>query len=316
MSSQPAPGPDRPKVIYVMGAGHSGSTILGLTLGNCSGVFFAGEIARWLRYDGVPRLPGEDRARFWRAVREAVEVPPEVLGRPARRLERSTGAFRVRSWREQRRLRGRYRRVTEELYRAIARAASATHVVDTSHFPRRARELQALRGIDLYLLFVVRDAQSVVASYGRENVPHKQTWKMGTANAYLWLTYLLSVIVFLRQPRERRLFVRHEDFVADPDGVIAEILARAGSAAPVPDLSSLHTGLAFQGNRLLRTDVVSLRGRPEHPARGSLPTRLLHLPWAAVFSRLAPAAGGPRGSRPGRETGGAGGYTQVDDRVG
>ncbi len=283
---------ERPKVIYVMGAGHSGSTILGMTLGNCSGMFFAGELARWLRYDGVPRLPGEERARFWRAVRERVDVPREVLGKHARPLEQSTAAFRPIGWRAQRRLRKPYRRATEDLLRAVARVAGVRHIVDTSHFPRRARELQALEGIELYLLFVVRDPRSVVASYGRENVPHKQTWKMGMTNAYLWLTYVLSVLVFLRQPRERRLFVRHEAFVADPSGVIADILRCVGSDSEVPDLTELRTGLAFQGNRLLRKDVVSLLADPEEPSRGSRITALLHLPWAAVFSRLGPSVRG------------------------
>jgi hypothetical protein len=292
MSDQsPRPAGERPKVIYVMGAGHSGSTILGMTLGNCSGVFFAGEIARWLRYDGQPRLPGEERARFWRRVREDVEVPEELLGPGARALERSSAAFRPLSKLSQRRLRVLYRRVSTDLFRAIARTADATHVVDTSHFPRRARALQSLEEIDLYLVFVVRDPQSVIASYAREDVPHKQTWKPLTANAYLWLTYILSVLVFVGHPRRRRLFVRHEEFVADPASVIAAILSRAESPAAVPDISALRTGLAFQGNRLLRTDgEISLRGQPDQSPRRSTVTALLHLPWRVVFSRLGPTA--------------------------
>src|SRR5258707_3447159 len=72
-----APAGERTKVVYVIGAGHSGSTILGLTLGNCDGVFFAGEVARWLRYDGRPPLEGEERAELWRRGREQVRRPAE-----------------------------------------------------------------------------------------------------------------------------------------------------------------------------------------------------------------------------------------------
>ncbi|HXD55054.1 MAG TPA: hypothetical protein VN618_09910 [Solirubrobacteraceae bacterium] len=283
------------KAIYVMGAGHSGSTILGMTLGNCDGVFFAGEIARWLRYDGKPRLPGDERAEFWRGVRAGVEVPEELLGHGARALEQSSAAFRPLSRIRQRRLRAGYRRATADIFASIAREAGASIVVDTSHFPRRARELQDNDGVELYLVYVVRDAQSVIASYGREGVAHKQTWKMSTANAYLWLTYALSLPVFRRQPRERRLFVRHEDFVAEPDRVVEQILRMAGSEAPVPDLGALRTGLAFQGNRLLRTEqTISLRGRPERPQRGSRVTALVQLPWRGVFARLRPTTGGTR----------------------
>ncbi len=285
-----APAGERTKVVYVIGAGHSGSTILGLTLGNCDGVFFAGEVARWLRYDGRPPLEGEERAELWRRVREQVDVPPELLRLGARPLEQSSALLRPGTWRDQLRRGRRYRRVTEDLYRAIGRVTGATHVVDSSHFPRRAAQLQKLDGIELHLLFLVRNPQSVVASYGRKNVPHKQTWKMPTANAYLWLTNMLSLLVFLRQPRSRRLFIRHEAFIADPAGVIRQILDRVGSGAEVPDLTALRTGLAFQGNRLLRGDVVALKADPERPPKRSRITALLHLPWRAVFSLLRPAA--------------------------
>jgi hypothetical protein len=278
--------------VYVMGAGHSGSTILGLTLGNCAGVFFAGELARWFRWTGKPPLPGEERARFWGAIRETVAAAPDLRGRNARPFEQSSAMLRLNDRRIRRRLRARYRQITENLYREIARAANVRYVVDTSHFPRRARELQTLDGVDLYLLFLVRRPQSVIASYERKNVPHKQTWDMPTTNAYLWLTYLLSLVVFLRHPRERRLFIRHEAFIADPAGVLQDVLDCIGSSADIPDLTALDTGLAFQGNRLLRTPVVALKAHPEDPSKGSRITSLLHLPWAFIFSRLRPAARG------------------------
>ena len=166
--------------------------------------------------------------------------------------------------------------------------AQATHVVDTSHYPLRARELQALDGIDLHLLYLVRDPQSVVASLGRRDVAERRFGEPAS-NAYLWLTNLLSVIVFLRHPRERRLFVRHEDFVADPQRVLAQILAGAGSSAATPDLRSLRTGTPFHGNRLVGEEVVALNPRPVTAARRSLPTTLAQAPWRAVFAALRPA---------------------------
>lgn len=275
---------EKPKVVYVMGAGRSGSTILGVTLGNCENVFFAGELARWLRRKGRSPFPGEDRARFWGVVSEHVNA--DVSASEARSLEASSAALRVRNRRAQRRLRKRYRRVAQALYVAVARAAGATHVVDTSHFPRRARELQALDGIDLYLLFLIRRPQSIVASYLRRDVIQGPKFNLFTTNAYLWLTYTLSLFVFLRQPRERRMLVRHEEFVANPEGVLREILDSIGAEADIPDLQSLETGVAFLGNRMARSDVVVLKGRPEEPSRESRFTALVQLPWAIIFSLL------------------------------
>ena len=40
-------------MIYVMGAGHSGSTILGVALGNCAETLYAGEVEEWLQASRV-----------------------------------------------------------------------------------------------------------------------------------------------------------------------------------------------------------------------------------------------------------------------
>lgn len=279
---------ERPKVVYVMGAGRSGSTILGITLGNCENVFFAGELARWYKRAGRP-LGGVERERFWGAVRKEVDVGADLLGSEVQCLQQSSALFRPGSWPRQRRLRERYRRSSEDLLRAVARTAKATHVVDTSHFPRRARELQTLDGIEMYLLFLVRNPKSIVASYGRRDVVQGPKFSTLVTNAYLWLTYLLSLFVFLRHPRDRRLFVCHEDFVEDPEGVLREILGCISSRAAIPDLTALRTDSAFLGNRVVRSGVVSLKSKPESPLRGSRVTAFLQLPWMAVFRRLKAA---------------------------
>ncbi len=290
----PAAGTARAKVVYVMGSGRSGSTILGVALGNCDGLFYAGELDNWLVRSGAPVLGGLERTRFWSTVRDEVPGGRELFGNTAQRdLERSSAPFRIHRRRARRRLRAGYRRVTEDLYQAIARAAGVTHVVDTSHFPLRARELQALAGIDLYLIFLVRDPRGVVDSFNlylnRNDVTERRLRVLST-NANLWLTHLLSVLVFLRQPRERRMLLRHEEFLADPEGMLRQILDRVGSTAELPDLTSLSTGLPLNGNRLLSADVVSLKSQALAARGGSRVTALLQLPWTAVFARLGPVA--------------------------
>ena len=198
----------RTRVIYVMGAGRSGSTILGVALGNCDGVFFAGELDRWFARSGVPRGDGA-RAAFWAGVLARMRDATDVFATNTTLMERSSAVLDPRNWGARRRLRARYREVSQELYEAIAAAGGANAVVDTSHYPLRARELQTLANVELHLLFLVRDPQSVVASLGRRDVPERR-FNEPVANAYLWLTHLFSVFVFLRHPRERRVLVRHE----------------------------------------------------------------------------------------------------------
>ncbi len=280
---------ERPRVLYIMGAGRSGSTILGVALGNCESVFFAGELDRWLPRAGVPRREGEELHRLWEEVLERADIPPELLGARTGALERSSELFDVRKWPRRRRLRAPYRDASAGLYRALSATTGGALLVDSSHYPLRARELRALDGIDLHLLYLMRDPQGVVASMDRRDVPERR-FGLLRANAYLWLTSLLSVLVFMRHPRDRRVFVRYEDFVADPQRVLEAILRGTGRAVAVPDRTELSTGLPFHGNRLIESPSATLqRGGRSAPPR-SWPTLALQLPWRVVAGRLRPAA--------------------------
>jgi sulfotransferase family protein len=275
-----------------MGSGRSGSTILGIALGNCDDFFYAGELDNWLTRSGIPAIGGSERTRFWQSVKADVEDADELFGSEAHRaLERSGAALAFHRWRARRRLRSHYLRVTEALYGAIARTAGVTYVVDTAHFPLRARELQRLQGIELYLVFLVRDPQNVVVSFARNVNRHdtraRRLLTLST-NANLSLTYLLSVIVFLRHRRDRRMFLRHEDFLANPHDMLRDILDRLDSPADVPELSSLQTGLPLRANRLISSEVVTLEAKVERPVERSRFTALVQLPWRYVFARMSP----------------------------
>jgi hypothetical protein len=288
-------GCSRPTVIYVMGAGHSGSSILGVALGNCAGVFYAGEVDEWLLKGGAGRWAGAERTRFWDAVRERMDGAADGLFGDAvnRLVERSSALLRIDRVAVRRRVAARYRPITEALFAAIADVAGADYVVDTSHFPLRARELQRLRGIELYLVFLVRDPQAVIESNVRPISRHEvaeRRAKVLSSNLALWLTQLLSVSVFLRQPRARRIFLSHEDFLADPAGVLRRILDGAGSDAAPPDLTALRSGVPLEGNRLLAAETIALHAPSRPIARWSRLTAWMQRPWRLVYRALRPVA--------------------------
>jgi Sulfotransferase family len=287
------PAPARPQVVYVMGSGHSGSTILGLTLGNCDGFVYAGELDNWLTRSGTSALGGTERTRFWSQVRERVSQPELLFGIASQtHIERASASLRPESYRVRRELREEWARVTTELYEALASVSGSSYVVDTAHFPLRARELKRLDGIDVHLLFLVRDPEQVMHSFTRFMNRHALAERFArvlSKNLDIWLTHLLSLGVFLRTPSAHRLFVRHEDFLAEPERVLRAILDLAGSPAATPDLTSLRTGFPIQANRLIWSETVSLVSKPHPRPRWGL-TRLLQLPWEPVFARLGPRA--------------------------
>jgi hypothetical protein len=285
---------EKPGVIYVMGAGRSGSTTLGITLGNCAGVFYGGELDNWLPRFGVPQVQDAERSHFWSLVHDQLEDPDgaaELFGNEAQHaIERSLSLFRVSRWPSRLRLRRRYRAVAEDLLGALTRAAGVTHIADTSHYPLRALELQQIEGIELYLVYLVRDPQGVVASFNRHDVGEYTKSTLHT-NVYLWVTHVLSLFVFLRHPRERRLFVRYEDFVADPGAIMRQILDCSESVvAELPDFAALEIGFPLQGNRVARGQTLSLKHTADPPARCSRATAFAQAPLMGLLARLRPRA--------------------------
>ena len=284
--------PARSKVLFLMGSGHSGSTILGVTLGNCDGFFYAGELDNWLVRKGASLLGGTERTRFWTEVREGVDGAEELFGVDSQRyLERSSAILRPGKGELRARLRARWGPVTESLYRSIARTAGASEIVDSAHFPLRARELRRLEGVDVYLVFLVRDPHEVVHSFVKRVNRHagaERRWRTLVTNADMSLTYLLSTLVFLGHPRKRRALLRHEDFLADPEGILRAIFELVGSPAGTPDLSRLETGFPMQGNRLIKSEMVSFRGKAGPSPHRSRLTSVIQRPWQIVFSLLRP----------------------------
>jgi hypothetical protein len=285
-----SPLSSKPKVIYILGSHRIGSTVLGVALGNAAGVFFAGELHAWQSRRGLTSFGGEAAAQFWSEVLDGVPEAQELFGGDTQRyIDRSSVLYRPQGWLERRRLKPRYRRMARDLYRSVARVSGATHIVDSSHYPLRALELQAIDEIDLYVLFLVREPAAIVASRGPEGTGRLAQSALKT-NAQLWVTYVLCTFVFLRHPRARRMFVRHEDFRRDPEAVLRQILDRAGCPAPVPDLDRLDTGVPLQGNRFLkRGETVAIRRSDKAEARPSALTYVMQLPWSIVFRRLQPA---------------------------
>ena len=82
---------------------------------------------------------------------------------------------------------------------------------------------------------------------------------------------------------------------AEPDRPVRGILERAGVVTQPPDFSALETGVAFQGNRLIRSRTIALEREQAQPPRSSLLTTVAQLPWSAVLSRLRPVAGRSEG---------------------
>ena len=260
-------------VIYIMGAARSGSTIVGIALGNYPKAFYAGELDLFARLAGAPTGDGDGLLEFWAAVNERLRERSAVASPEwHRQLEQPrsfiSGDF-LRSGDD-------YRAFNAELYRAVAEEANAEVVVDSSHYPLRRWRLGGLRSVRICTVYLVRDPIAVVGSLQTDERPKTRL----AANAYVWVVHALSEVVF-RTIRAEKVRVRYEDFAQHPERELGRIAELSGLETVELDYESLRVGPVFAGNRVIKERVVSLR-RPTRIASQGY-TTVVQAFWRALY---------------------------------
>ena len=254
---------DRLKVIYILGAGRSGSTLLSMLLGNQPGLFNAGEI-RYLLYENMRArdLPCSCGLRvedcpFWGDVASNLQgslintVTETLRSRNAIRLFTKTGKNTIRTLSNE----------LQEVYDVIASKAGTHVIIDTSKHPLYAYCLKHAPGIELYIVHLVRDPRGMVSSWSRRK-GYLET-KPALRVAMTWnLLNGLGEMLFRNYPLYIRL--RYEDFGREPLESLNEIVKFCGLNIDLQNV--LHGDGYFH---LTKVQHI-LAGNPEKYSVGSV----------------------------------------------
>lgn len=253
--ADPALGSSCPSVVYIMGASRSGSTILGVVLDQVEDTFYAGELCDWPERDGVSTVPHSKA--FWERVREHFGPMPEGASRYKRLFEHPLGIFYLPSHR--RALRHEYEIVTKSVLEAVQQESGSPTVIDSSHYPRRARVLRRIVGPDrVRLVFIVRRPSSVARSFHNSG---DKGWLR--ANAYLAVVGLFAWVTYLTHPKAQRVRISYEALTNSPIGTGARALGRPLDGV---DPTNMAAPRVFIGNRFVKTDdPISVRPAQEQP---------------------------------------------------
>lgn len=235
------------RVVYVLGSGRTGSTILGQIMNSVEGIFFAGEaIDFWLRAVVENRLCGcGERARgcpVWGPVISAVEdhLPESRLDRLIQARSQTWWARRVArgasivSGRSADVYAGEASSSVELLYRAIQDQTGASMIVDTSKFAFYAQALNSIPSIDLSFVHLVRDPRAVAHSWKRRKRildPEEDIWvpQFGSLSSTVrWISRNSTAISLARRAGRPYVLIRYEDLVASPRRIIDRISAELG----------------------------------------------------------------------------------------
>jgi hypothetical protein len=286
---------ERVKVLYVVGLGRSGSTILSNSLGQIGGYFSAGELNFIWRHNVLEnRLCGCGRpfreCPVWKGVMdEAFGGMDGVDPREMMRLQASGTRTRhiplMLAPRGRRVLRERLDKLLiayRNLYEAIGSVTDSRVIVDSSKEPAHGYAMSLVPDIDFYVLHLVRDPRAAAYSWLKkkpqpdsEEIEHMVRFSPAKSSA-LWDSWNASAEALWRRTPQKYLRIRYEDFVADPRESLERILGLVGVTADLPlagerqvKLGVSHT-VSGNPNRF-ETGAVELR--PDHEWISSMSPR-------------------------------------------
>jgi Sulfotransferase family len=240
--------PDHPvKVVYIAGAGRSGTTLLDILIGEREGFFSAGEL-RWIWWGGliegwrcgcgqplrecpvwnriltktygVDSLEDIDARRFLKLQQATARLHqlPRILAASAERPIRWEGLKQ-------------YSDIWNRLYVGISDATGASVIVDSSKNAPEAALLRLCSDVDPYVIHLVRDPRGVANSMKRkvkmEPMAEKtfdQPINSTAISSLIWSRKNLAAeLDRLRYPKDRMFLIRYEDVVSRPKETLERI---------------------------------------------------------------------------------------------
>jgi hypothetical protein len=272
------------RLLFVAGAGRSGTTILNTILGQVPGFVSVGEVRYiWERAFGENHRCGCGEpfadCPFWsdviaRAFGPAGPPAPEPVSRdllsrlrilhvPAMIARSALGRPTVPPHHND--------AAIHAIYRALADTPGVEVIVDSSKLPPYGKLLERLPGVDLRVINVVRDPRANAWSWRRvkqtgdtdknETMEQLELWR----SSLVWSAWNVLIARWF-PPSDRSITVRYEDFVARPRETTARIVAMAGGDASALPFVDEHTAT------LARTHTVA--GNPNRHQSGTVALRV------------------------------------------
>lgn len=292
---------DRVRVLYIAGGTRSGSTIVGMVLGEISGLFFGGELIDFWRLVADPDHRCSCGVSFsacpvWHAIKDAgvggldpasARELVELRDRHARSHRVPARRWRRRDNEELRSERARYSSHLRSLYGAIQRHTGCDVVVDSSKNAGYAERLAEIAELDVSILHLVRDPRATAFSWRRRRTVDELEPRGLLASTLQWGARNIGAEILSKSAIDGYLRMRYEDFVVDPRAAtesIVRFLGLEGRALPFKSAHDVELGpnhgvwgnmvRGQRGSVALRADDEWLDMR----ARDRLPVTALTLP--------------------------------------
>ena len=206
------------QLIYIMGAGRSGTTALSAFLGNNNNIQNIGEIHQLLDYldENKECSCGSllNECDFWskRLSKELLQLTFETRdfsNRFESHFSILKHLFKLFNKKEI----AEYKRLHSKIFKQLALYNDKAVLLDSSKYIGRALSLNKLEDLDLKVIYVVRDVRGVINSFSKKVQTPKHPFS--TIFYYLIVNSIASFIAFFVF-RKKVIKIRYEDLIESP----------------------------------------------------------------------------------------------------
>lgn len=265
------------KIIYILGAGRSGTTLLDIVLGNGENMTSRGEINRFPKRNGYsPNCPTDSpNYCYWENIKNLLkERNPQfadlsVINRLHQKFEYHSGLIKSEVAGKDNKEYQLYASFLKELYALIFETTSQDIIVESSKYPGRILALSDILPYEIKVIYLMRDPVKVVNAFTKKNIeqPSKNYF---AANLY-YLSVNLLCKYASRKLKQRNIEVmkmKYEQLLANPLTVLTEVEQRLGvdltqAKRKVCNGESLDIGYLFDGNRIRHQKYLLFNSKTE-----------------------------------------------------
>jgi len=258
-------------IVYVMGTGRSGTTILDVLLSNNAGHVGCGEITHLfgssvIEDDCACGISVANCSVWASVLREFSSSEREKVDTLLRAVEAHSAFFLV--------IMGlfpsvkltEYNRVNEKVYGTLFHQGFKV-VVDSSKYAARALLLAVRYKKRVKVICLTRSPEGLLNAFAKRDTEQPPKSVLGTMLYYVYTMICFAIVRWKLQGQV--VMIRYEDMIADPVSTLNKVEDKLGlnlesSLQCLMDGQPLDTGHIAVGNRLRRQDKVYFRQGCKH----------------------------------------------------
>ena len=264
------------KIIYIMGAGRSGTTLFDILLGNSEEIFSAGEVYKFPKLKGCPHGFDENtnHFKFWKKVEQSFfakfngKGDYDSLSKLSKQIEFHRGFIPAFLGIQSKKKSSLYKQYVNHFFSSVFENIDKPVIVDSSKYPLRALALYRHSDHEINFIYLQRNPVEVVNSFFQKEI-EQPSKNFLSANFYYFIINMMCRWVLkkiqgskLSAYKPKVVVIKYNNLIANPIVELQKIQSAfeidlSKTILKIENNQPLHTGLLFEGNRIRLSEAIT-----------------------------------------------------------